>query len=41
MDGDSFAVHQSLGSTPAKANKLGVSKHGVKIPEEPGFSFRV
>lgn len=41
VNADSFAVHQSLGRAPAKSNKLRVSKHGVQVPEEPGFSFGV
>lgn len=41
VDNHTLAVHQGLGSAPAKSNKLRVTEHWVQVLQQPRFSFGV
>lgn len=41
VDSHSLAIHQGLGSAPAKSDKLRVTEHWVQVLEEPRFSLGV
>jgi len=41
VDRHALAVHQGLGSAPAKSNELRVTKHWIQVLQHPRFSLRI